>query len=216
MRPSAILVLVLLSSAVRAGEPSADSLIEDLKKNYERMLADFKGVRDQATAEAARKRLDKLIEEREAVMRSFGGLKLKPIDRDNAQTKLNGALAQVSIELQKEVARVSLAPAALAKVEDLSVVKEMTALIENRAKSSLNALDKALKSAAIKNDGNYPKSLNEVARYLADKAILRDPWGREWQYDVAGKRNKGKQPYVWTTSPFGGGKKVIGNWSDKK
>lgn len=49
---------------------------------------------------------------------------------------------------------------------------------------------------------------------LVDTKILRsasllDPWGKEFQYDVAGKRNKGKRPDVWTESKDG---KIIGNW----
>jgi hypothetical protein len=77
-------------------------------------------------------------------------------------------------------------------------------------------LDRALKIVAIRNDGKFPKNLNEVERYLADKTVLRDPWGREWQYDLAGMRNDGKNPDVWAISPFNGGKKVIGNWEAKK
>jgi hypothetical protein len=48
---------------------------------------------------------------------------------------------------------------------------------------------------------------------LVDIGILRaesllDPWGKEFKYDISGKRNK---PDIWTETP---GKKIIGNWPD--
>lgn len=51
---------------------------------------------------------------------------------------------------------------------------------------------------------------------LVDEKILRpeslvDPWGKEFQFDIAGKKTKNKEvPDIWTETPD---KKIIGNWS---
>ena len=52
---------------------------------------------------------------------------------------------------------------------------------------------------------------------LVDTNIIRspsllDPWGKEFHYDVAGKRNQGKRPDIWAETKDG---KVIGNWMDR-
>jgi hypothetical protein len=77
-------------------------------------------------------------------------------------------------------------------------------------------VERALRTAAIRDNGNFPAKLDGVERYLADKTVIRDPWGRNWQYDPMGKQSGGMGPDVWTVSPFGGGKKLIGNWAEKK
>jgi len=60
---------------------------------------------------------------------------------------------------------------------------------------------------------NRPPNL----KTLVDTNILRaesllDPWGKEFKFDVSGKRNKGEQPDIWTETPD---QKIIGNWSEK-
>ena len=50
---------------------------------------------------------------------------------------------------------------------------------------------------------------------LVDIGILRaesllDPWGKEFKYDVSGKRNKGEKPDIWTETPD---KTIVNNWS---
>ncbi|QVL30892.1 hypothetical protein KIH39_18835 [Telmatocola sphagniphila] len=61
---------------------------------------------------------------------------------------------------------------------------------------------------------NYPPHL----KTLVDKKILRpeallDPWGKEFKYDVTGKRSQGKGPDIWTETPD---KKIIANWLMKE
>ena len=53
---------------------------------------------------------------------------------------------------------------------------------------------------------------------LVDIGILReesllDLWGKEFKYDVSGKRNKWKQPDIWTETPD---KKIIDNWPESE
>ena len=49
------------------------------------------------------------------------------------------------------------------------------------------------------------------AKMLSSKSLV-DPWGKEFQYDITGKKTGNKEvPDIWTETPD---KKVIGNWSD--
>jgi hypothetical protein len=49
------------------------------------------------------------------------------------------------------------------------------------------------------------------AKLLSPKSIV-DPWGKEFQYDISGKKTKNKEvPDIWTETPD---KKIIGNWSE--
>jgi hypothetical protein len=215
MRTAAI-ALCALAATVAADEPNVDTLIDRTKAAYETMLADCKSIKDRATAETARPRLDRSADNRDQIMQQIAGLKLKPVERDAAQLRLNQALAPTSLALQAEVARIALSPDALAMVETHAIVREMAGLLEQRAYASIRSLELALRTAALRDSGVFPKKLDDVSRYLADKTIIRDPWGREWHYDPAGKRNTRMLPDVWTVSPFGGGKKVIGNVDEGK
>src|SRR5262245_49420318 len=64
--------------------------------------------------------------------------------------------------------------------------------------------------------GSFPQTLAEMAQPSADGGqpaleaeYLKDPWGKEFQYDPAGGHNGGRKPDISTTTPAG---KVIGNW----
>ena len=85
---------------------------------------------------------------------------------------------------------------------------------EKRAQIDVRNLDKAMEAYKIK-FGNYPNKLNDLrdAKFTEPGWELRDPWGKEYQYDVAGKRNGGKKPDLWCVTPD---KREIGNWPEKK
>jgi hypothetical protein len=77
------------------------------------------------------------------------------------------------------------------------------------AKADVKALEKALQKYCIKR-GEYPARLDAlVGDGDIDSTDLRDPWKREYQYDPAGRKNKGERPDIWTVTP---GREVIGNW----
>jgi hypothetical protein len=80
-------------------------------------------------------------------------------------------------------------------------------------KAQLNLLDKAIEVYRLKN-GEFPKKLKLLvdASLVEAKAIL-DPWGKEFEYEPAGKRNAGKKPDIWAVGPD---KKMIGNWPEEK
>ena len=68
----------------------------------------------------------------------------------------------------------------------------------------------------LKNDGRFPDNLAVLLEknpnggpYLESPDALIDPWGRPYQYDTNGPRNKGMRPDIWTVAPDG---RTIGNW----
>jgi hypothetical protein len=208
MRSAIVILLGLSVHAAQAEDASIESLIKDVAKVQGQFVTEFRAIKDKQSAQAARKDLERLGRERDQALRSIGQLKLTPIERESAQTRLDEGIKAINEMLQTEVARVSMIPAALKEVDDLPVVKEMAVLVEDRARSRAANVEKALKVYMIKNDGNPPEKLADVGRYLADpKADLKDPWGQEFQLGSA-ERGTVTTYYVWTQSPFGGGKKV--------
>jgi hypothetical protein len=78
------------------------------------------------------------------------------------------------------------------------------------AKAEVKALEKAVQKYCIKR-GEYPARLDVlVSGGDIESSSLRDPWKREYQYDPAGRKNKGERPDIWTVTPS---REVIGNWA---
>jgi hypothetical protein len=80
-------------------------------------------------------------------------------------------------------------------------------LAQTQAKETLT---KACQTYALKHDGKFPNSLEDLLRkdgrggpYLDDRDALLDPWGIRFQYDRAGPRNSGRRPDIWTRTPDG-------------
>jgi hypothetical protein len=216
MRTIAAAFLVLLALSVRANEQTVDEGINDLKVIYRQLATTLEAIKDKRTAEANRKDLEDLGIRRDKIVASIAALKLSPIEREAAQDKVEKELASITETLQKEAARTSLIPGVLQVIESSPVVKEMGNLLEDRTRRQALNVEKALKIYMLKNDGNPPKKLDEVGRYLENpKTALLDPWGQD--YRLGSAENDGFTTYyVWTVSPFGGGKKKIASWEKRK
>lgn len=64
--------------------------------------------------------------------------------------------------------------------------------------------------------GRFPDTLNELLQrdehgniWIADPAMLIDPWGQPYQYDPKGPNHDGLRPDIWVVTPDG---MTIGNW----
>jgi len=216
MRAIYVISLLFLGTPVFADEPEIDTLIKKMAGSYDRAVVSLRVVKDQKTAEAAANSLKEFGKEREQIMRSIGSLNLKPADRQAAQENLDKIITPVARAFDAEVARVSLIPLALGPLQGIGMVKDKLSLMEEQTRIRLRTLTTAMKAFMIKNDGDAPKMLQDVGRYLDNKDMLRDPWGREFQFDPAGRRNNGKWPDIWAISPLGDGKMQIGNWEVKR
>lgn len=212
---SAIVILSSLSIA-RAGDRTVNDLIGDVVLAYQNSATELESVKDRASAEKARIRLTKITADRDKALRLIVQIGLSPLAREEAQAKLDRMLKPASELLQKTLIRVSVVPEAIEVLQDLNLVQEIGTLIEERAKIQVRIVELALQTAAFRDGGKFPKKISEVEKYLVDKNTLRDPWGRDWKYDTTGKHHDGKKPDVWTVSPFGDGKRLIGNWDEKK
>ena len=83
------------------------------------------------------------------------------------------------------------------------------------ARATIATLDRAVQVYFVK-EGSFPpdlKTLTEGKPPIIEKRGLLDPWKKPYQYEPAGKKNKGKKPDIWTVTPD---KKVSGNWEEKK
>jgi len=56
----------------------------------------------------------------------------------------------------------------------------------------------------------WPETLEVMLGKYVDAKTINDPWGKPIQYSITRNENGVEQAYVWTTSPYGDGKKVIG------
>jgi hypothetical protein len=77
-------------------------------------------------------------------------------------------------------------------------------------KIRLDILDQAVQRY-LGSKGKLPAHLKTLvdAKVLSSKSLV-DPWGKEFQYDITGKKTGNKEvPDIWTETPD---KKVIGNW----
>jgi general secretion pathway protein G len=96
---------------------------------------------------------------------------------------------------------------------------------KNAAKSQIGLIDSQLRQYNF-DTGQYPADLSALRyapTYLADtdkwngpyldRDVPPDPWGREYQYNIAGGRNNDK-PDVWSLGEDGleGTDDDVGNW----
>jgi hypothetical protein len=81
------------------------------------------------------------------------------------------------------------------------------------ATAQLGLLDQAVQTYFLKHD-KFPEKLKTLVdgKIVESKSIV-DPWGKEYQYEVGGKRNGGRKPDIWTVTPD---KNMIGNWPEEK
>ena len=98
------------------------------------------------------------------------------------------------------VVAIILVLASTATVAVLQIMKENKA---DSAKLNAMALDKALKSYMIKNDGNPPQNIQDILRYVDgnDPAKLIDPWGQQYTIGSADNGTGTVTYYIQTTNP---------------
>jgi hypothetical protein len=218
-----LVIGLLVLAPSRAPTDDAEALLKESLKLVNDMTEILKSVKDKASAEAALPKL-KPIDERLAVLKKKeGDLKLSAEEKDQLATKYKAAIETAMKAFGTEVKRVEKLPEVKALlVKELTLFKKAEKLIQEleetkavAAKVQIKLIDSAIQLYQLNTD-QVPKSLKALTE--GDKPALKpealiDPWGKPYQYDPAGPKNKGKKPDVWTVTP---GKKVIGNWEEEK
>jgi type II secretory pathway pseudopilin PulG len=103
----------------------------------------------------------------------------------------------------------------LAGAGTLTFLKFQEGANEDIAYTKIKNIEKAAMAVQIRS-GSPPQSLAEMLQsqeggrpVIDDAEAIKDPWGKEFQYDPSGKNNGGARPDISTTTPNG---KTIGNW----
>ncbi len=87
------------------------------------------------------------------------------------------------------------------------------------ARIKCKALGDVCVQYSIKNH-SFPQSLQLLLQkdqkgygpYLEEPDALVDPWGKPFNYDPSGQRNRGRRPDISTQAPDG---TIIGNWPEQ-
>jgi prepilin-type N-terminal cleavage/methylation domain-containing protein len=132
---------------------------------------------------------------------------VRPVNRSHGASRAAFTLLEVLIVVAIIVV--------LAGAGTLTFLKFQEGANEDVAYTKIKNIEKAAMAIQIRS-GSPPQSLAEMTQAtdggraaIDDVDALKDPWGKEFQYDPSGKNNGGARPDIWTTAPNG---KTIGNW----
>jgi hypothetical protein len=205
---------VLVLALVAAGGRADDSIRLD---EYERLVVELKavlkGIKVGASAKQALPKLERLDKQLDELVRVLK--KRKPDKKDAAR------LEKAARALDKEVMRLDVDAKTPKAVRDLPLFRRHREAMMERAKVDAEGLSGQVEIYKL-NNGNYPATISALAEKqpggrlpLIPKDKVRDPWGREYKLDPAGKRNNGLKADVWSLGhPLE--KKLIGNWRSKE
>jgi general secretion pathway protein G len=132
---------------------------------------------------------------------------VRPIHRSRGSNRAAFTLLEVLIVVAIIVV--------LAGAGTLTFLKFQEGANEDIAYTKIKNIEKAAMAVQIRS-GSPPQSLAEMLQsqdggrpVIDDADAIKDPWGKEFQYDPSGKNNGGARPDISTTTPNG---KTIGNW----
>ena len=206
------LMLLALTGLARADEKEAEAKVKHLLELMSKSIPVLEGIKDRESAEKAKPDLTKIFDEMEKLARDFSKTP------DEVKKKLEAAykpkFEEQAARYRKEIERLRKEQAVVKVLGDIGPFKSLENQKEVVVRFRTLALDGAVKAYQLQN-GNFPEKLEDLAageKPLVEKASLKDPWGKAYQYDAAGPKNKGAKPDIWTTDPSG---KVIGNWDAK-
>jgi hypothetical protein len=203
-----VLVLVVVGVVGRAGD---NKRIEEAERLIGELKAALQGIKDAAGAKAALPKLERLNKQ----LDGLGLDKRRPGKKDEAR------LAKAAGKLNKEVRRLDVDLKMPKALHDLPLFRQTRKAQEQYARASANALSAQVEIYKL-NNGDYPGKISALAERqpnggapLVPPDAVRDPWGREYQIDPAGTRNRGKRADVFSLGHLIE-KKMIGNWPPPK
>lgn len=206
------LLVLGLSVAARADLKESEEQIKHLIAMVTKAIETMEGVKDRAGAEKAKPALTKLFEEMDKAGKQFDKM-----DADD-KAKLEETYKTKFVDLRKryrtEIERLRKDEAIAKALADVGPFKKTGREKVTLAQYKIVTLEKAVQVYKLKT-GDYPESLvllSEGEKPIVEKPFLKDPWGKVFQYDPKGPKNKGAKPDIWAVDPDG---KTIGNWDEK-
>jgi hypothetical protein len=212
MKRSTLCLLAALVGLAYADEKDPEALAKSLYESAVKVVEVMEGIKDKEGAEKAKAQLAKHFEEAQRVEKEFRALSAE--GRKKLEEKWRPKLDALKDRFQKEGERLSKDEAIRKVLADVGPFKAVVDAKVAAARLQVAQIDQALKAYFLAN-GKYPRALDELEkgdRPFIEKGKLKDPWGKAYQFDPDGAKNKGLHPDVWTVDPSG---KTIGNWLER-
>jgi hypothetical protein len=194
---------------VKEAEEQVKQVIEKLTKAIETMA----GVKDKAGAEKAKPQLVKFFDELDRAGKEFG--KLSDEDKKKIEDTYRNQFDNLRKRYRAEIERLRKDPDIAKVFADLGPFKKLGREKITIAQYKIALLDQAVNAYRVKNE-KVPETLEALTegdKPIVEKTALKDAWGKAFQYDPKGPKNKGTKPDIWTVDPEG--KTTIGNWEEK-
>lgn len=212
----AVMAVLLIGASPASGDGD-EAVFKGSIKLMKEMGELLKPIKDKAGAEGALPKLMSLNQQLADLKRKE--FRMPPEDESKLFAKHKASVDSAIQSYVPEVRRIAKIPEVSGVLEKplnrfnetlntMMVTKHGSKLV---AKERINRIDKAIQAYKQKN-GKLPATLDELTStnpaYLIERDLL-DPWGRIYQFDPSGPRNRGNIPDVWTETPDG---ETIGNW----
>jgi hypothetical protein len=208
------LLVLALAGLTRAdeAEAKAEAQVKSLLDVMNKSIAILEGIKDKAGAEKAKPELEKLFEKMEQAGKEFA--KVPAAVKEKLEEVYKPQFKVLQPRYRKEVERLRKDEAVTKVLGELGPFKAMGREREILARYKALLLERAVQAYQLKHN-KLPDSLEALAegdKPFVEKSALKDPWGKPFQYDPKGPRNKGLKPDIWTSHPSG---KLFGNWAEK-
>jgi hypothetical protein len=236
MKLAAVFAVLIVAVAGPPGtQGELERIVKDKLKSLENVTVTLKTVTDAKTAAAAVSKMDAALEKLIVCDEVLSDRKmLDQFRKEKLDEKYGKQLTEATKALQKEVERLAKEPNVMKAIEQAAVWKHWQALVKEksaadegdriaRAKLDVNGLQTAVTAYDVRHTV-YPGTLKELAERqpdggaaLIEEAALKDPWGRQYQFDPNQRHPKTDRPLIWSEGPNPGqaGSKIT-NWDDKK
>lgn len=212
-----LLILFASTAIVTAADPKPDATKSgnQYAVALQKTAALLAKVKDEATAEEAKPKLDNLNEEARDARRQLFRALAEVDGRDGELADSMGVfwknVRQMHDTITAEFDRIGTNKKAAYKV--LRETKLFAALekeYEDKAAAGANMLMIFAKTYSTRNDGKAPPKLEDLAAYSeTGKKALTDPWGFPYQLLTKLGKDGVNRTHIWTVSPYTG--KKLGN-----
>jgi hypothetical protein len=204
------LLLLGLTVLVRADVKEAEEQVKQVLDILTKAIETLEAIKDRDAAEKAKPKLVKLFEDLDKAGKQFD--KASEEDKEKLKETYKPKLVELRKRYRAEVERLKKDEGIAKVLANLGPFKKAGQEKVTVAQLRIATLDQAVKVYQLKNQ-TLPETLaalTEGDKPIIEKSVLKDPWGKAFQYDPTGPKNKGARPDIWTVDPDG---KTIGNWN---